>query len=70
MGKTGFQIEVPDLIQLITVDRLRHASVPVQVTASVTYIPPAEGDHDADQYKFKGKQIENIKRLKTLNSQK
>ena len=29
MRKTGFQIEVPDLIQLITEDRLRHASGPV-----------------------------------------
>ena len=35
-NKTGsrrvFQIKVPDLIQLITEDRLRHASGPVQFT--------------------------------------
>ena len=38
MGKTGFQIEGSDLIQLITEDRLRHTSGPVQSHASVTYI--------------------------------
>ena len=32
LGKTSFQIEVPDLIQLITEDRLRLASGPIQFT--------------------------------------
>ena len=32
LGKTSFQIEVPDLIQLITEDRLTHPSGPIQFT--------------------------------------
>ena len=38
LGKTGFQIKGSDLIQLITQDRLRPASGPVQLHTSVIYI--------------------------------
>ena len=38
LGKTSFQIVGSDLIQRITEDRLRQASGPVKLQASVTYI--------------------------------
>ena len=39
LGKTSFQIKVPDLIQLIKEDRLRHASGPV-LSAHPLHINP------------------------------